>query len=552
MKLYSLLLLAAAVAGGKKSKLERKREKRDPLATRNTELATCHKIKNGINSQSLAVIANEDKKCKCLTGWKKKRNKENNLLECTQVNTKATTGKYVTVYDTYSEVLARNPNVKPTNCAYVHSDTEKIVDCKGVGWDSKKAKKVLVPADTEILDWSQNHISDIHYTWYEGLKDLKKLSFANNYIRNIKPHTLRGSYDLEEIDLSFNQFYAFNNSGLFKKNPNLRVVKMNNNIIKELKMKVISILPHLEHFEGQHNRIARITGAMFSKAKNLQYLDFSYNNIERIATKAFQENIFLKTILLNNNLIKSLNNKLFSKNLNLEVLNLGWNQIPQLKRDSFRNLAAVKKIHLNNNLIVEINENAFKGLKQLEYINLDHNAIESIHQGAFTNCLELKYVFARYNQIKSLDGSIFNTNSMIKIAFLSHNEMESIDENMLKDKTELKRLDIGNNAITHLGNVVSGSQANLQFAYLDANNLQSADDNMLANAPGLTVIDASSNKLTDDKLTFVANAIDNSGIASDRGLVDLSDNQFTNPRFDGAFAGKSDIEGLRTEISNQL
>ena len=75
---------------------------------------------------------------------------------------------------------------------------------------------------------------------------------------------------------------------------------------------------------------------------------------------------------------------------------------------------------------------------------------------------------------------------------------------------------------------------------------------MLANAPGLTVIDASSNKLTDDKLTFVANAIDNSGIASDRGLVDLSDNQFTNPRFDGAFAGKSDIEGLRTEISNQL
>ena len=32
----------------------------------------------------------------------------------------------------------------------MHSDTEKIVDCKGVGWDSKKAKKVLVPADTEV------------------------------------------------------------------------------------------------------------------------------------------------------------------------------------------------------------------------------------------------------------------------------------------------------------------------------------------------------------------------------------------------------------------
>ena len=89
--------------------------------------------------------------------------------------------------------------------------------------------------------------------------------FRNNFIRNFHTHTFRGAYNLEKIDFSYNQFVSLNNSGLFKKNPNIREMRMNNNMISELKMKVISVLTQLEFFDAGNNRLKKITGGILSK-----------------------------------------------------------------------------------------------------------------------------------------------------------------------------------------------------------------------------------------------------------------------------------------------
>lgn len=527
---------------------KRRKEARSPLATRNTEYRACHKIKKGVNEQSLSAI-NNSKGCKCLTGWKKWKNKELDQQECVKINTKLLRNKkMIEEYETYAEAKRRTSDgSRDTGKCIVVTGEEKIVDCSNVGFDSKKAKKILTPADTKVVDWSNNHIQEVHFTWYEGLLDLERLSFRNNFLRTLDPHTFRGSYNLKEIDLSFNQFAAFNNSGLFKKNPNVRVLKINNNMISELKLKVVSVLQYLERFEVQNNRIRKVTGGILSKASDLVYADFSNNHISKVATKAFANNELLKELYLNNNMITVVNKKLLESQKNLVTLRLDFNKIVNINKSAMRKLLSVKTILLNNNQIAGLTDSQFKGLRSLEKINLDHNQIKTVGKDVFMNCDNLKYVFIRYNKINNLNGATFTNNPLLKIAFISHNNLDEIEEDLLSGHSDLKRLDIGDNKLSTVGNVLEGSQDKLENFYMYNNTLQEADDNLIASAPVLKAVDASKNELTDTDLKFISNAIDGS---PELNKVNLDENQFTNPNLDKEFEGASDISKLKTEIEN--
>lgn len=527
---------------------KRRKEARSPLATRNTELRACHKIKKGVNEQSLSAI-NNSKGCKCLTGWKKWKNKELDQQECVKINNKLYRNtKMIETYETYAEAKRRtSEGSRDTGKCIIVTGEEKIIDCSNVGFDSKKAKKILTPADTKVVDWSNNHIQEVHFTWYEGLLDLERLSFRNNFLRTLDPHTFRGSYNLQEIDLSFNQFAAFNNSGLFKKNPNVRVLKINNNMISELKLKVVSVLQFLERFEVQNNRIRKVTGGILSKAANLVYADFSNNHITKVATKAFANNEMLKELYLNNNMITVVNKKLLESQRNLVTLRLDFNKIVNINKSAMKKLDSVKTILLNNNQIAGLTDSQFKGLRSLEKINLDHNLIKTVGKDVFTNCDNLKYVFMRYNKINNLNGATFTNNPLLKIAFMSHNDLDEIEENLLSGHPDLKRLDLGDNKLSTVGNVLSGSQEKLENFYLYNNTLQSADENLIASAPVLKDVDASKNELTDNDLKFVSNALDKS---PELNRVNLDENQFDNPNLDKEFRGPNDLAKLKNELDN--
>lgn len=544
-----LLLLSQSVdASGKKGKLapKRKREEKSPLATRNTMIRACHKIKKGENEPSATALSSK-KPCKCLTGWKKSKDKETGQSYCDRVNTKVLRNKnLVEEFEFASEILSRTP-ANEGKC-FITTGDEKIINCAGVGFDSKKAKKILAPSDTRVLDWENNHIKEVHYTWYEGLVALEKISFKNNFLRTLDPHTFRGSYKLAEIDISYNQFLKLDNSGLFKKNPNIRVIKMNNNMISELKMKVISVLPQLEHFEVQNNRLMKITGGILSKASNLVYADFSHNHIEKIATKAFNENIHLKELKINDNRLTTVNKKLFSQQQNLLDLDMSNNRIHTMNKDSMRGLKMVKKINMAHNELNALTENQFKGLKELVEINLDYNQLDKVPSSVFINCDNLKFVFMRHNKLQSLDANTFQFNPLLRIAFLSHNEMDNVEDDLLKDKP-LKRVDFGENKIANMGNVLSGSQEQLEYLYMYGNQMETANENVVAAAPLLRQLDASDNELNDNDLKFVANAIDNS---PDLNKVKLEGNQFVEPSLDGNFEGTASLTNLRNNIENNL
>ena len=64
----------------------KKKGRKHPLATRNTAVRSCHKIKKGVNEMSAMKQAAKSKTCKCLTGWKKSVNKATGRSECNKVS----------------------------------------------------------------------------------------------------------------------------------------------------------------------------------------------------------------------------------------------------------------------------------------------------------------------------------------------------------------------------------------------------------------------------------------------------------------------------------
>jgi Leucine-rich repeat (LRR) protein len=576
MKLFSWIALGLMASTEAKRKATGKRKRNEP------KVNYCHKIMpSGENKSIFSDLDREECKekkrrtgskrkctCKCLPGWKKGKSLDvdgNKVILCTVPNMIIERKpKLVQIVDTAAELADKTAETKTTptderRCTFAKDDV--ILDCSNTLYDTKTARKIIPPATLTKLWMENNHIDslekkDIRDT-YQGLADLKEVSFKNNFIRKVEGKgVFKASGKLEYVDLSFNQISALSEVGIFKRNGNIRTLKLNNNMIKAMKKKLTKDLKNLEHLEVQNNRITRISGLILQSAASLLYADFSYNKIETISSKSFMNQAQLKELYLNNNNIKSINRKMLQKMQKLEVLDLSYNRIgyvdpdaglvkaqgqnknPAFLHDAFKGLVELKKLNLGHNQIAEIAGSQFAKMKNLIEINLDYNLLTDIPSTAFDECPELKYVFIRNNEIKSLPGNLFNQNPALKIAFLSHNEVDQIEDSLLQDKPELKRVDLGDNGFDNVGDIFEGSQDKLEYAYLYQNQVADVNENVLDAAPHLRAIDVGDNQLEDHKLGFIPKAIDGA-TEGNLGKINLQGNNLQNAQLNKVFEAAS-------------
>ena len=106
------------------------------------------------------------------------------------------------------------------------------IRCDNYGMDNKKIKKLILPYTIETADFSNNHLTELVRTQWEGLMNLKKISFQNNFLKKIPLSVFKAAHGLEGIDISYNQLTDLNSSGIFKKNVNIKSFKANNNMLK--------------------------------------------------------------------------------------------------------------------------------------------------------------------------------------------------------------------------------------------------------------------------------------------------------------------------------
>ena len=96
------------------------------------------------------------------------------------------TGKAPELADATAET--KNTQNGDRRCTFARNDV--ILDCSNTLYDTKTARKIIPPATTTKLWMENNHIDslekkDIRDT-YQGLADLKEVSFKNNFIRKVE------------------------------------------------------------------------------------------------------------------------------------------------------------------------------------------------------------------------------------------------------------------------------------------------------------------------------------------------------------------------------
>ncbi len=213
---------------------------------------------------------------------------------------------------------------------------------------------------------------------------------------------------IKHLILKNNKIETF---GSFECLPELEVLSLNNNNIKNIGPNAFGNLPNLEMLSLKNNKITKIEPNAFSNLPELSDIDLDNNQITEVQNGTFNDLPKLSLYLARNN-IRDIGAGL--NNLpNLESINLHSNGITSVQ-GGLNNLLNLKHIYLGDNGITSL-EGGLNNLPNLEILNISYNNIEHFPNNAFNQSKKLKKVIAYNNRITLVPESLYGINSIFTI-----------------------------------------------------------------------------------------------------------------------------------------
>lgn len=143
----------------------------------------------------------------------------------------------------------------------------------------------FVTKDVQKLDLSYNKITNVTNLMFKGIENLSNLMLKGNMIKKIHPAAFVSLKNLRHIDLSFNDLDQIN-SLTFLKNPELEVIRINDNIrlntLPAEGFETTSKAFHVYLFDASNCNLAMLGENTFKTMPFVTRLHLSGNNIEKI------------------------------------------------------------------------------------------------------------------------------------------------------------------------------------------------------------------------------------------------------------------------------
>lgn len=284
---------------------------------------------------------------------------------------------------------------------------------------------------------------------------LKTLHIQGNNIHNVNFNHLKS---LEIIDFSENAITQLQ-KGVFSDLKNLEKISMNNNGITVIKSGAFDGLLHLKYLYIENNKEIIVFESNCFSIPSLNYLSLSGSNMTKLKNGIFSGNTNLKTLVLSFNRITALDG--FDGLETLETLDLTRNLLEDFpEHNQLASLKKLKVLILSKNKMTEIKNGYFYNMKSLEELFLDGNQLENI-SFIDTKLPKIQKLDLSNNLIKiGLDLPAFPFHRMRTLGTLnlSNNEIAYFT-NMYRDEfTSPINLDLSGNKITEI------NVANLRFA----------------------------------------------------------------------------------------
>ena len=278
----------------------------------------------------------------------------------------------------------------------------------------------------ELLDLSDNHLTDLSNNVFGMLPELKFLNLSHNtHLATIPSNLIQTLSNLEKFDMS--------HTGLKILTPDF--------FSKSSKLKRI----HL-----QHNSIAEISDGVFANMLNLTAIDLSFNNINNIKQGAFVNVMNIKELYLKGNQLSSFKGEFFNTGTSLEILDISDNQLSYLFPSSFRIHPRLKKVLAANNKFNFFPAELIATLQFLETVDLSGNDLKTVEELDFARLPRLRVLLLANNQLEFVSEMAFHNSTQLQVLDLSYNKLDRLGERTFEGLVRLELLNLEGNLLTDL------------------------------------------------------------------------------------------------------
>eukprot|EP00062_Callorhinchus_milii_P010521 gi/632955796/ref/XP_007893641.1/ PREDICTED: podocan-like [Callorhinchus milii] len=248
------------------------------------------------------------------------------------------------------------------------------------------------------LYMDQNHLHSIPT---DLPPTLEELMLNSNNISQMSAYVLAKCTSLKSISLNNNNITDESiPEGAFNQVQNLRIIKMNHNLLSVVPANLTTNLREL-YLEG--NQIIKIPDSVFANSSELTHLDLHNNHLNSngIGDKAFLHMVRLEHLDLGKNALTSIPKQLPHS---LKILLLQENNLTSIRKNVLWNMSKLEEIHLEHNKISVVAAGAFRRLMGLRHLDISYNQLTRVPRQL---PLTLWYLYLHNNQINFIPADSF-------------------------------------------------------------------------------------------------------------------------------------------------
>lgn len=223
----------------------------------------------------------------------------------------------------------------------------------------------------EYIDLNDNVLKNLATEVFWPLTALVALEIKNNKISEIDENLFNYNIKLSEINLEGNSldFVGENAEKVFKNLQNLRILQLQNNLIR--KLPTFEGIDSLEKLDVSSNMMLVVTPYAFA-LPNLKHLNMNDNQIS-VDEDFLRFSKSLETLQLSKNGVRTIEDRVFLHLNKLQSLDLSSNLLTDLKAVCFKGLDSLRKLDLSFNKIEKIDKEMFENLPRLFELDMRNN-----------------------------------------------------------------------------------------------------------------------------------------------------------------------------------
>lgn len=195
-----------------------------------------------------------------------------------------------------------------------------------------------------VLSINSNRLKRVPTDMNLYLSRLQTLSIMSNNIEDISGIRLD---NITTLDVSNNNI-SFLHSSAFQGMPLLENLHLSRNHIQKISRKSFAGLSHLKKLHLDLNSLDTLYSNILAGLNKLEMISVAHNKLKRVRNNVFSDMPELSEIYLNNNQLDTLDEESFN-GLNLNRIDLQNNQIKRFKGSVFRNTKIYGKVNIRSN-----------------------------------------------------------------------------------------------------------------------------------------------------------------------------------------------------------